>query len=92
MKPGALHSRLYELCVYSGVAGGALYFIVKYARKDSAQRDVFPAIEYGILGMGVGGIRGIKVSPHLTYYEGKIKPELPRASGEWDYTIGRNGR
>jgi len=46
--------------------------------------------------MAVGGIRSIKVSPQLTYYERKLKPDLPenivlryevellRVSDQWD--------
>jgi FKBP-type peptidyl-prolyl cis-trans isomerase len=63
------------------------------------QREVFPGIEHGILGMAVGGIRSIKVSPQLTYYERKQKPDLPenvvlryevellRVSDQWDNTL-----
>jgi len=63
------------------------------------QREVFPGIEYGIMGMAIGGIRSIKVSPHLTYYERKLKPDLPenvvlryevellRVSDRWDNTL-----
>ncbi len=63
------------------------------------QREVFPAIEYGIVGMAVGGTRSIKVSPQLTYYERKQKPDLPenvvlryevellRVSDQWDNTL-----
>ena len=63
------------------------------------QRDVFPGIEHGIIGMAVGGIRSIKVSPQLIYYERKLKPDLPenvvlryevellRVSDQWDNTL-----
>ena len=63
------------------------------------QREVFPGIEHGIVGMAVGGIRSIKVSPQLTYYEKKLKPDLPenvvlryevellRVSDQWDNTL-----
>lgn len=63
------------------------------------QREVFPGIEHGIIGMAVGGIRSIRVSPQLTYYEKKLKPDLPenvvlryevellRVSDQWDNTL-----
>lgn len=66
------------------------------------QREVFPGIEYGIIGMAAGGIRSIKVSPQLTYYERKQKPDLPenvvlryevellRVSDQWDNTLYSN--
>jgi FKBP-type peptidyl-prolyl cis-trans isomerase len=60
------------------------------------QRDAFPAFEYGVVGMAVGGVRSVRVSPQLTYYERKVFPDLPpnvalryeiellRISDEWD--------
>jgi FKBP-type peptidyl-prolyl cis-trans isomerase len=63
------------------------------------QRDVFPGIEYGIIGMAVGGMRSVRVSPQLTYYERKMFPSLPenvalryeiellRLSDAWENTI-----
>jgi FKBP-type peptidyl-prolyl cis-trans isomerase len=66
------------------------------------QREVFPGIEYGIAGMAVGGTRSIKVSPHLTYYERKLIPDLPenvvlryevellKISDQWDNTLYSN--
>lgn len=41
------------------------------------QRNVVPALEYGVIGMAVGGVRSIRVSPQLTYYERKAHPDLP---------------
>jgi len=69
------------------------------AQFHMGQRDVFPGIEHGIVGMAVGGIRSIKVSPQLTYYERKQKPDLPenvvlryevellRVSDKWDNSL-----
>jgi FKBP-type peptidyl-prolyl cis-trans isomerase len=62
-------------------------------------REVFPGFEHGIVGMAVGGIRSIKVSPQLTYYEKKLKPDLPgnvvlryevdllKVSDQWENTL-----
>ena len=66
---------------------------------EIGQRNVFPAIEYGVVGMAVGGVRSIRVSPQLTHYERKVHPALPptvalryevellRISDGWDNTI-----
>ena len=63
------------------------------------QREVFPGIEYGVVGMAVGGLRSVRVSPQLTYYERRLRPDLPdnvalryeielvRVSDTWDNTI-----
>jgi FKBP-type peptidyl-prolyl cis-trans isomerase len=63
------------------------------------QRNVFPALDYGVLGMAVGGVRSIRVSPQLTYYERKAHPSLPpdvalryeiellRIGDRWDNSI-----
>jgi peptidylprolyl isomerase len=63
------------------------------------QRDIVPAIEYGVIGMAVGGLRMVRVSPQLTYDERKTFPDLPanvalryeielvRLSDTWDYGI-----
>jgi FKBP-type peptidyl-prolyl cis-trans isomerase len=40
-------------------------------------RDSYVGIEYGLLGMRVGGRRTITVPPNLTYYERKTYPALP---------------
>ncbi|TWT85349.1 FK506-binding protein [Posidoniimonas polymericola] len=40
-------------------------------------RDYCVGVEYGLLGMRVGGRRTIVVPPNLTYVEQKIYPELP---------------
>ena len=67
---------------------------------EIGQRRAVPAIEYGIAGMAVGGLRSVRVSPQLTYYERKIYPDLPenvalryeielvRLSDKWDNSIG----
>ena len=63
------------------------------------QREVLPGIEYGVVGMAVGGLRSVRVSPQLTYYERRLRPDLPenvalryeiellRVSDAWDNTI-----
>jgi len=43
-------------------------------------RDAFVALDQGLIGMRVGGLRQIKVPPHLTYYERKAYPNLPEAA------------
>ncbi len=60
-----------------------------------------PALEYGVPGMAVGGLRTITVGPQLTYYERQRNPDLPegaalryevelvRISNEWDNSIYR---
>lgn len=40
-------------------------------------RDYCVGVEYGLLGMQVGGQRTIVVPPNLTYVEQKIYPDLP---------------
>lgn len=40
-------------------------------------RDCCVGIEYGLLGMQVGGIRTITVPPNLTYIERKIYTDIP---------------
>jgi FKBP-type peptidyl-prolyl cis-trans isomerase len=66
---------------------------------EVGQRRVYPALEQGVVGMAVGGLRSIRVSPQLTYYERTQLPDLPpdvalryeiellRVSGEWDNSI-----
>lgn len=63
------------------------------------KRQVVPALEHGVPGMAVGGLRTITVSPQLTYYERQRHPELPegaalryeveliRVSDAWDNSI-----
>ena len=67
---------------------------------EIGRRGALPAIEYGIAGMAVGGLRSVRVSPQLTYYERKIYRDLPenvalryeieliRLSDKWDDSIG----
>lgn len=43
-------------------------------------RDCFAGIEYGLLGMRVGGQRTVIVPPNLTYDERKTYPELPESA------------
>ncbi|MEZ6033163.1 MAG: FKBP-type peptidyl-prolyl cis-trans isomerase [Planctomycetaceae bacterium] len=40
-------------------------------------RDSCVGIEYGLLGMQIGGIRTVKVPPNLTYIERKIYIDIP---------------
>lgn len=40
-------------------------------------RDCCVGIEYGLIGMQLGGKRMIQVPPNLTYVERKIYPDLP---------------
>lgn len=66
---------------------------------EVGHRRVYPALEQGVVGMAVGGLRSVRVSPQLTYYERKQYPDLPpdaalryeiellRVSGEWDNSI-----
>jgi FKBP-type peptidyl-prolyl cis-trans isomerase len=66
---------------------------------EVGQRNTFPAIDYGVVGMAVGGVRSIRVSSQLTYYERKQNPNLPenvalryeielfRISDQWDNTL-----
>jgi peptidylprolyl isomerase len=66
------------------------------------QRRAFPGIEYGVVGMAVGGLRSVRVSPQLTHYEQKVLPDVPpnvalryeiellRISGRWDNSYGRD--
>jgi FKBP-type peptidyl-prolyl cis-trans isomerase FkpA len=69
---------------------------------EIGQRNVFPGLEYGVVGMAVGGLRSVRVSPQLTYYEQRVLPNLPpnvalryeiellRITDEWDNSYGRN--
>ena len=45
-----------------------------------AAPNTFVALDQGLIGMRVGGLRQIKVPPHLTYYERKAYPNLPEAA------------
>jgi FKBP-type peptidyl-prolyl cis-trans isomerase len=66
---------------------------------EIGQRNVFPGIDYGVVGMAVGGIRSVRVSPQLTYYEQQLNPGLPenvalryeiellRLSDHWDNAV-----
>jgi len=40
-------------------------------------RDSCVGIEYGLLGMQIGGVRTVKVPPNLTYIERKIYIDIP---------------
>lgn len=44
---------------------------------EIGKRRLFPALEYGVVGMAVGGLRSVRVGPQLTYYERKHNPQLP---------------
>ena len=43
-------------------------------------RDGFVGIEYGLLGMKIGGKRTVTVPPNLTYYERRTYPDLSDSS------------
>jgi FKBP-type peptidyl-prolyl cis-trans isomerase len=43
-------------------------------------RDSFPAVASGIVGMSVGGVRELKVSPQLAYRERAKNPTIPPAA------------
>lgn len=43
-------------------------------------RDCYVGIEYGLLGMQVGGRRTVIVPPHLIYHERKTFAELPETA------------
>jgi FKBP-type peptidyl-prolyl cis-trans isomerase len=45
--------------------------------KVGGDRSTFPAITNGIEGMAIGGVRRIKVSPQLAYYEREKHPKFP---------------
>jgi peptidylprolyl isomerase len=53
---------------------GSLYIAV------GEDRNTFPAITHGVLGMAVGGIREIKVAPQLAYYERRKNPNIPESA------------
>ncbi|QDV23862.1 FK506-binding protein [Aureliella helgolandensis] len=40
-------------------------------------RESAPGVEFGLMGMRAGGVRGVRVPPHLTYVDRQINPELP---------------
>ncbi len=40
-------------------------------------RDAAPGIEFGLMGMRAGGVRTVKVPPHLTYVDRQIEPSIP---------------
>lgn len=44
---------------------------------EIGKRRMVPAIEHGVVGMSVGGLRSVRVGPQLTYYERKRNPQLP---------------
>ncbi len=43
-------------------------------------RDCCVGIEYGLIGMQVGGRRTIQVPPNLTYVERKTYPDIPESA------------
>jgi FKBP-type peptidyl-prolyl cis-trans isomerase len=67
---------------------------------EIGQRRAVPGIEYGVVGMAAGGLRSVRVSPQLTYYEQKVLPNLPsgvalryeiellRIADRWDNSYG----
>ena len=50
------------------------------AQFQIGRRDVVPALEHGVLGMSEGGLRSIRVSPQLTYFERERYPDLPEGA------------
>ncbi|MGN6545703.1 MAG: FKBP-type peptidyl-prolyl cis-trans isomerase [Aureliella sp.] len=40
-------------------------------------RDCAPGVEFGLMGMRKGGVRTVRVPPHLTYVDRQINPEIP---------------
>jgi len=40
-------------------------------------RDCAPGVEYGLMGMRPGGVRTVRVPPHLTYVDRQIDPSIP---------------
>ncbi len=40
-------------------------------------RDVIAGVEYGLIGMRVGGYRKIKISPHLAYRDVGLSDKIP---------------
>lgn len=40
-------------------------------------RDIIPGLRYGIIGMSEGGVRNLKISPHLAYGEKGIVNKIP---------------
>lgn len=40
-------------------------------------RDFIPGLRYGIIGMSEGGVRNLKISPHLAYGEKGIADKIP---------------
>lgn len=43
-------------------------------------RETYPAVTHGVLGMRAGGRREIKFGPQLAYYERKANPKIPEAA------------
>lgn len=48
--------------------------------KVGEDRNTFPAVAQGIVGMAVGGVRELKVGPQLTYYERAKNPGIPESA------------
>ncbi len=40
-------------------------------------RDCALGVEYGLMGMREGGVRTVKIPPHLTYIDRQINPSIP---------------
>ena len=54
--------------------------------KVGKDRDTFPAVAAGVVGMAVGGVRELKVAPQLAYRERSANPAIS-ASAELRYEI-----
>lgn len=52
--------------------GATLFTTVRYHRVS-----IFPGLFYGLEGMRVGGVRRLKVAPHLAYGEAGIPDVIP---------------
>jgi FKBP-type peptidyl-prolyl cis-trans isomerase len=51
-------------------------------------RNTFPAIATGIVGMLIGGVRELKVAPQLAYRERSVNPTIPvSASLRYEVTL-----
>lgn len=43
-------------------------------------RTSFPAIVYGLPGMRVGGVREVRISPNIAYYERELNQAIPESA------------
>jgi FKBP-type peptidyl-prolyl cis-trans isomerase len=74
--PGDVVTFEYE-CRFNGgdlIASSDQYGPYKYRL---GCRDCAPGVEFGLMGMRMGGVRTVRVPPHLTYVDRQINPEIP---------------